>query len=98
MLVLFAFSITPKKALHDVLTNHRDRHYQQNASGDDQLTRAGFNCKCDNLVAESPFTGHDNRFELTVPRFFPDQKDAVLYNYYSTPHFFFELRGPPSVC
>ena len=97
MLMLFAFSITPKKILHDVFANHKDS-LVKTVRGTDaaQLTVAGFNCHCDNLVAESPFTDEHTVFEIAAPLAFAEQKSAAIADFNSQSQFFFELRGPPS--
>jgi|SRR6185369_6625473 len=98
MLVLFAFSITPKKTLHDLVTNHRDTHIKLANPTQDLVAKAGFNCPVENLVAESAFTNQDNHFEFVQLTLFPGKQGSTLYSFYSTPRFFFGLRGPPAVC
>jgi hypothetical protein len=96
-LMLFAFSITPKKSLHDLITNHKDQTYNPCKEGIGEVSKAGFNCKCDNLVAESPFTQQLSVIELPV--LLPASAQYVIrYHHYDySDNFFFELRGPP-VC
>jgi hypothetical protein len=57
LLAVFAFGITPKRTLHNLVADHRDgKAVASKASCDDTvLSRAAFNCQCDNLVVESPF-------------------------------------------
>jgi len=98
LLVLFAFSITPKKSLHDVLTNHKDQTHKAAAAGTHELSKAGFNCKCDNLVAESPFTPHQQTVELFIPQYFSTATSSLAHHYYFSSFFFFEHRGPPASC
>ncbi len=96
LLLVFAFSITPKKFLHDAIANHKDK-IAVAASADTQLSHAGFICKCDNLVAESPFTDDIVPFNFTPALVFSVQKDTRLYHLYTSDYFFFELRGPPAI-
>jgi hypothetical protein len=95
MMMLFVFSITPRKLLHDFVAHHKDA--VPVAAGDNPVfSAAGFNCKTDNLVAVSPFTGVENDFEPAVFYVFPQKRDTLLLRFYSSPYFYFELRGPPA--
>jgi hypothetical protein len=55
--VLFAFSITPKIVLHNLVANHKDGKTKTSLPDaySTQLSKASFNCQCDNLISESPF-------------------------------------------
>jgi hypothetical protein len=96
MLAVFAFSITPKIILHHFVANHKDTPFASNFEKTAQLTKAGFNCNCDNQVVESPFTddiGPSLVFKQSFFSFYPirDTKDFPDIQYiYQT------LRGPPS--
>lgn len=94
LLMIFSFSITPKKLLHDAIATHKDKivAFTNNSL---QLNNSGFACKCDNLVAESPFTGQDNQVDFSALPVFSEEQSDVLYHFYSADYFFFELRGPP---
>jgi hypothetical protein len=96
LLLVFTFSIAPKKFLHDAIANHKDKTALVSATGEAQLSTTGFICKCDNLVAESPFTNDIAYFDFAPVQIFSVQKDATLYHYYSSTYFFFGLRGPPA--
>ena len=96
LLLVFTFSITPKKFLHDAIANHKDR-IAVAASAEAQLSHAGFICKCDNLVAESPFTNDIIHFDFAPAPFLSEQKDTRLCHFYTSSYFFFELRGPPAI-
>jgi hypothetical protein len=96
LLLVFSFSITPKKFLHDAFANHKDKAAIVTSGDTPQLSNTGFICKCDNLVAESPFTDEIVYFDFTPVQLFSVQKDATLYHFYSSAFFFFELRGPPA--
>ncbi len=89
MLLLFTFSITPKKILHDVFANHRDT--VNNLSSHSKvplIVNPGINCPCDNLVAESPFTGEAPAFSLSVPFSFAVQPILFTNSFHSTNQFF----------
>jgi hypothetical protein len=96
LLLVFAFSITPKKFLHDAFANHKDKPALTSLENKPQFSLSGFMCKCDNLVAESPFTDAAAYFDFVPVQLFSVHKDATLYHFYSSTFFFFELRGPPA--
>ncbi len=95
LLIIFAFSITPKKALHDWLANHTDKTTAPLPAHEASISMAGFNCDCDNLVAESPFTATSGQFNFSALQVFAPQQAFVPYRFYAVTHFFFSLRGPP---
>lgn len=94
MLLIFSFSITPKKLLHDAIATHKDK-IAAAADNSLQVSKSGFACKCDSLVAESPFTEQDSYFEFLAMPVFSEQQGIIPYHFYSSDFFFFELRGPP---
>jgi hypothetical protein len=96
MLVVFAFSITPKIVLHDFIANHKDTPFKSNFEKDAQLNKAGFNCSCDNLVVESPFTVELAPVQIIIASVFPARLTGHTNNFNSGHHFYFELRGPPA--
>jgi len=95
LLLVFSFSIAPKKFLHDAIANHKDKTALTAQAGYPQLTHTGFVCKCDNLVAESPFTNDFRHFNFVPVAPVSVQQSSPLCHYYSSGVFFFELRGPP---
>jgi hypothetical protein len=97
VLVIFAFSITPKKLLHDLVANHRDKNVAASFSNIIKISTDGFLCKCDNLVAESPFTETAQAIEVLKAPSFAIQESTVPSRFYIATHFFFSLRGPPAV-
>lgn len=54
VLMLFVFSITPKKYLHDLVANHTD-FYSTYAGSETAVHKAGINCDCEDLVVSTPF-------------------------------------------
>jgi hypothetical protein len=59
MLCVFLFGITPKKVWHSLVANHTDNTVNTpDSSKPIQISKAGFHCQVDNLVAESPFETH----------------------------------------
>lgn len=94
LLFVFTLSITPKKTLHDWFANHRDKTSSIPESKTPQLTKAGFNCDCENLVAESHFITFSN---LIVVNFPPVHSfvSFCITPVISLSLFHNNLRGPP---
>ena len=55
LLIIFSLAITPRIALHNWFAHHKDSNGHLPADNRQQLSTAGFNCNCENLVAESHF-------------------------------------------
>ncbi|MFT3933203.1 MAG: hypothetical protein QM726_06280 [Chitinophagaceae bacterium] len=97
LLLVFTFSIAPKKFLHDAIATHQDKTVIVAPGENAQLSHTAFVCKCDSLVAESVFTNNGiQHFCFVAPIVFVPRTSSLLYHYPSSPVFFFELRGPPS--
>ena len=96
LLLVFTFSITPKRFLHDAFARHKDKTAPVFSGNEPQVSYAGFICKCDNLVAESPFTDEIVYFDFASIQPSSVQKDTTLFHFYSSDFFFFKLRGPPA--
>jgi hypothetical protein len=96
MLMVFAFSVTPKILLHNLVADHRDTPRSHNSSKEQQLSKTGFNCNCDNLVVESPFINDFAAVRLSdQPEF--AKRHITFINDFSFPFlFYFRLRGPPA--
>lgn len=94
LLFIFSLGITPKKTLHQWFANHKDITSGAPVGKTQQLTKAGFNCNCENLVAESHFVTFSSLIVINISSFY-------TFASYSTPsvipYLFFQnnLRGPP---
>lgn len=95
MLAVFAFSVTPKILLHNLVADHKDTPIKSNHSNQEQYSKAGFNCNCDNLVVESPFVNDFFPVQLSIAKQFAQQQTFFRNNFNSLHHFYLELRGPP---
>jgi hypothetical protein len=98
LLVLFAFSITPKQVLHDITVNHKDTHEKLSAHDfHSTLQKSGYHCNTEDLVVESPFIENDHSVEVSGisahSQFFSEHPRSFYYHH----QFFFELRGPPAI-
>jgi len=94
LLVVFAFSITPKQFLHNVVARHTDSRPGKKNDSPYQLSNAGYNCDCNNLVAESAFVNDLPAFTFPVftsfsPYIVKDISFSSVSGIYSA------LRGPP---
>ena len=94
MLVLvFAFSITPKIILHSWVADHTD------SSGIVQkglhVETAGFHCNIDNLVAEAPFLFQNTESSFHVETLFNIHVERKYAFYFSLDKVYHSLRGPP---
>jgi len=97
LLIVFAFSITPRQVLHDWLANHKDTASHCSFEGVTHFSTDGFHCNCDNLVAESPFTWQHHSIEFHQAQQYAVMQGTVPPRFYPQTHFFFSLRGPPTV-
>lgn len=97
LLMLFAFSIMPKKMLHDWIVSHTDGVSVTAKSEVAQVNKAGFNCNCQNLVAESPFTADSQWIDLTLHLSYTTEPGSSPCQVYTADLFFYSLRGPPAI-
>jgi len=95
VMAVFAFSVTPKILLHDLVADHKDTPIKPNHSNQEQISKAGFNCNCDNLVVESPFLHDFTPIDLSIEKHFAKQPIFFKNKFFSLQHFYFKLRGPP---
>lgn len=94
LLGVFTLAITPKKTLHGLLANHTDCATKSINGKEQQLSKSGFNCKCDNFVAESTFVCDQQLFSFPIFTSFP----AYIFkemSFYSISKSYNLLRGPP---
>ena len=97
MLIIFSFSITPRIFFHNWLASHKDARSNLPAADQHQVGHVFYNCNCDNIVAESPFTQQDDLAVLLPVQCYAIPVEATTPAFYSAGYFLFSLRGPPSV-
>jgi len=96
MLVLFAFSVMPKMVLHNLIANHKDSCHFANDHAD-KIQKAGHHCHPEDLVVAYPYLqACPSDLVSTLPDF-PHQYAECPNDFHTSPQFFFELRGPPSL-
>ncbi|MEI6190064.1 MAG: hypothetical protein WCP61_06560 [Chitinophagia bacterium] len=99
MLVVFAFSITPQKSVHDLVAKHADptKCSVHKDAPIAQVENSSIHCAYDNLVVASPFI---NFFiSIQVGSIAPIKcVNTVFANFIidSVPSFL-ETRGPPAI-
>ena len=94
LLCIFIVGITPKKTLHTWFANHKDSTSTIPDGKTQQLTVAGFNCKCDNLVAESHFITFNSLAVINKPSVHSFVTFGIP-SFLSLSLFHNNLRGPP---
>jgi len=97
LLLLFALCVTPKIALHDLIADHKDSPFASATSSQQLSSNSGFRCNCDDLVVESPFVSDCVPVEITPVKTYARHFITPAENFRFLHHFYFELRGPPSV-
>lgn len=96
LLLVFAFGMTPKIALHYLTAHHKDTHFLTTNGNTDQLNIAGFHCDCDNQVVESPFLDYSINIPVEAPVALSIHPIPDYQTFHSGEHLIFGLRGPPS--
>ena len=97
LLIVFAFSITPTIVFHNWLAGHSDTVKKSFTATGEQLGKQTFNCHCDNIVAESPFTEPVVIIPAPLKEFFSIKQAAHVAQFITSPAIFYSLRGPPAV-
>ncbi|MDE3251183.1 MAG: hypothetical protein KGO92_00160 [Bacteroidota bacterium] len=98
-MVLFAFGITPKLTLHNLVANHRDGRTKTSLPDPNttQLSTASYNCQCDNPVTESPFFPADQIHCQLPDNSYPVFTCTFAQAIFAADFPIETLRGPPVV-
>lgn len=99
MLLVFAFSITPQKSIHDLVAKHSDPTHcnvHQDAPIA-QVEKSSIHCSYENLVVASPFLDFTFAHELNAPPVKNIKNTSLVALTYLLVPFSFESRGPPLV-
>ncbi|MBI2283487.1 MAG: hypothetical protein HYU71_07255 [Bacteroidetes bacterium] len=97
--MLFAYGITPKLTLHNLVATHQDGRTRCALPDpfSTQLGTASFNCQCDNLIIESPFVATITALVVVPPvPVYPVFADAFAADVFSSDVLGYSLRGPPA--
>ena len=99
MLLVFAFSITSQKTIHDIVAKHSDKikcDVHKNFPID-QVENTSIHCSQDNLVATSPFLDFNFEIKLSVPvQRRVTNTDLVCFYFYNN-NYSLVSRGPPAI-
>ncbi|MEY4051488.1 MAG: hypothetical protein RIR64_473 [Bacteroidota bacterium] len=98
MLMVFAFSITSQKTIHDLVAKHSDKlkcDVHKNLPID-QVENASIHCSHDNLVAASPFLDFNFSIELAHPVLNIVTNTHLVCFYFSNNNYSLDSRGPPT--
>lgn len=97
MLLVFAISITPTIVFHNWFADHTDTVRKITHNKTEQIGKQTFNCDCNNIVAESPFTETSIVCILPAPLSYNLFKAERQLLFFSSPSVLHSLRGPPVV-
>ena len=95
-LFVFTIAITPKLYLHYLFAHHTDQKGSKKTATEKSFSTSGYNCKCDDQVAESNFLALPELKSLTknpTNSRFVLSKVPLIFSYSSE----FSDRGPPSM-
>lgn len=100
LLVVFAFGISSKRSWHNLVANHKDGklstavvdHHHKGAG----VSKAAFNCQCDDLISESPFVATIATTGIASFDHRPVFFAAIPAAPYAAAVFSLSLRGPPA--
>ena len=99
MLVVFAFSITPQKSIHDLVAKHTD---PQSCSVHkdlpiEQIENAALHCSYDFQVATTPFVDYDFSIEIAIPIVAKARNAKFLAAPIAQVAIISDSRGPPAI-
>ena len=98
MLLVFAFSITSQKTIHDLVASHSDKikcDVHKNLPIE-QVENASIHCSHDNLVVASPFLDFNFTIELAQPVASIATNTNLVCFYFSNNNYSLDSRGPPT--
>ncbi len=98
MLVVFAFSITPQKSIHDLVAKHIDPN-SCSVHKDlpiEQIENSELHCTFDFQVATTPFVNYDFSIEIAIPVIAQLRNAPFLAAPVSQIAIISDSRGPPA--
>jgi len=98
MLVVFAFSITPQKSIHDLVAKHIDPN-SCSVHKDlpiEQIENSELHCSFDFQVATTPFVNYDFSIEIAIPVIAQPRNAPFLAGPVSQIEIISDSRGPPA--
>ena len=98
MLVVFAFSITPQKSIHDVVAKHIDPN-SCSVHKDlpiEQIEKTELHCTFDFQVATNPFVDYDFSIQVPTPFIAKAKNQSFVVATLSQLSIVSDSRGPPA--
>lgn len=96
MLLIFTFSITPKKYLHDLIADHTD-FYSFHSGDEATYSQKGFNCQCEDLVVSTPFIEASFELSLSTEVYRKEFTSSSYHFYFLQTNRTKDSRGPPAI-
>jgi hypothetical protein len=99
MLVVFAFSITPQKSIHDLVAEHMDPT-SCSVHKDlpiEQIENTALHCSFDFQVATTPFVDYDFSIEILKLEITQPRNAHVKHKIISHHAILSDSRGPPAI-
>jgi hypothetical protein len=99
MLVVFAFSITPQKSIHDIVAKHIDPT-SCSVHKDlpiEQIEKTELHCTFDFQVATTPFVDYDFSIVIPAPTVAKARNAHFVANAISQYAIVSDSRGPPAI-
>jgi hypothetical protein len=99
MLLVFAFSITSQKTIHDLVAKHSDKvkcDVHKNLPIE-QVENSSIHCSHDNLVATSPFVEFNFTIALEQTVLNVATNTQLLNFYFYNNNYSLDSRGPPAI-
>lgn len=97
LLLIFTFSATPKKYLHDLVADHSDFYGVVSGDDSDIVTKTGFNCHCEDLVVSIPFIQTTFSTDFSLSYLYEEFAAASYRQFNLITKYTKDLRGPPGV-
>ena len=94
-LLLFLFSATPKKFLHDLVADHQD-FYAALPGDDPGISNSGFDCHIHDLVVSTPFLIANSFSETGTGVAYPLHTERSFDHYTLPTRITEDSRGPPA--
>ena len=96
MMLLFTFSIMPKKYLHDLVANHED-FYSLHFGDKTTVSQTGFNCQCEDLVVSTPFIQTSFGLNISSLYVYKELASSPIIIFFLNTYTTKDSRGPPSI-
>jgi hypothetical protein len=99
MMLIMAFSITPKRTVHEIFGCHdTSTPYKHHKGKETSFNKDGFHCACEQQEFQTPFIGSvPALFNVPDIAFHKPTNVGLIQSYHSAPGILQPLRGPPAI-